>query len=144
MQALSAVALEQWRRHFLNVHMPARRDCAQCVRAHAQSKPHKRVQHAEAFITLSVDLPGKLSPGDDQNVNGCRYLLLGCYTMPITYEGASMIPVPGREHEEEDQPLPGLDEEVDMWQCRRSTTARGRRDHGRCGGKECGGKQVDA
>ena len=111
-QALSAVALEQWRRHFLNDHMPARRDCVQCVRAQARSKPHKRVQHAEAF-TLSVDLSGKLSPGDDQGVKGCRYILVGCYTMPVTRDKASIIPVPGREHEEEDKPLPGLDEEVE-------------------------------
>ena len=111
-QALSAVALEQWRRHFLNDHMPARRDCVQCVRAQARSKPHKRVQHPEAF-TLSVDLSGKLSPGDDQGVKGCRYILVGCYTMPVTRDKASIIPVPGREHEEEDKPLPGLDEEVE-------------------------------
>ena len=111
MNALGAVALEQWRRHYLNDHLPTRRDCAQCVRAQARSKPHRRVQHPDAF-TLSVDLSGRLSPGDDQQVKGCRYMLIGCYTYPVTRAGKSLLPVPGQPDQDIDHPLPGLD--IDM------------------------------
>eukprot|EP00435_Cladocopium_sp_Y103_P053777 s587_g17.t1 len=112
MHALGAVALEQWRRHYLNDHLPARRDCAQCVRAQARSKPHRRIEHPESF-TLSVDLSGKLSPGDDQHCKDCKYLLVGCYTYPITKDGKSLVPIPGHEDSEEDQPLPDLDADLD-------------------------------
>ena len=111
LQALGIVALDQWRRHFLNDHMPARRDCAQCVRAQARSKPHRRIQHADAY-TLSVDLSGKLSPGDDQLAKGCRYLMVGCYTYPVHRDGRSLIQVPGQPDVDEDQPLPGLDVDI--------------------------------
>ena len=43
---------------------------------------------------------------------GCRYLLVGCYALPVTRDGASLLPIPGR-HEAEDQPWPGLDEEAE-------------------------------
>eukprot|EP00435_Cladocopium_sp_Y103_P029326 s3762_g7.t1 len=72
-QALGPVALEQWRRHFLNDHMPARRDCAQCVRAQAKSKPHRRIQHPDAY-TLSMDLSGKLSPAKDVTVRQLTFV----------------------------------------------------------------------
>lgn len=110
-RALGCVALGQWRRHYLNDHQPARKDCAQCVRAQARSKPHRRVQHPEAF-TLSVDLSGKLSPGDDQQVKGCRYMMVGCYIYPVTRDGKSLFPVPGQPDQDTDHPLPCLD--VDM------------------------------
>ena len=112
LHALGAAALEQWRRHYLNDHLPARRDCAQCVRAQARSKPHRRIEHPESF-TLSVDLSGKLSPGDDQHGKDCKYLLVGCYTYPVTKDGKSLVPIPGQSDQEEDHPLPGLDEDLD-------------------------------
>ena len=62
--------------------------------------------------TFSVDLSGKLSPGDDQETNGCRYFLVGCYDLPVTHDGASLLPMLGRD-EAEDQPLPSLGEEVE-------------------------------
>ena len=111
-KALGPVALEQWKRHFLNDHLPARRDCSHCVRAQGRSKPHRRVQHPEAY-TLSIDLSGKMSAGGDQHAAGVKYLMVGCYTIPVTRDGASLIPVPGQEHAEEDQPLPDLEEEVE-------------------------------
>eukprot|EP00435_Cladocopium_sp_Y103_P021236 s2552_g5.t1 len=111
MQALGPIALEQWKRHYLNDHLPARRDCAHCVRAQARSKPHKRIEHPESY-TLSVDLSGRLSPGDDQQVKGCKYLLVGCYTYPVTKQGKSLIAVPGQPDPEEDHQLPDLDEDI--------------------------------
>ena len=110
--ALGAVALEQWRRHFLNDHLPARRDCSHCVRAQGRSKPHRRVQHPEAY-TLSIDLSGRMTAGTDQSAQEVKYLMVGCYTVPISRDGRSLLPVPGQEQTEQDQPLPGLDEEVE-------------------------------
>eukprot|EP00435_Cladocopium_sp_Y103_P030555 s975_g7.t1 len=110
-KALGPVALEQWRRHFLNDHMPARRDCAHCVRAQARSKPHRRIQHPDAY-TLSMDLSGKLSPGGDQLQADVRYLLVGVYTYPMNRNGQSLVPVPGQPTPDEDQPLPGLDADL--------------------------------
>lgn len=115
-RSLGAVALNQWKQHFLQDHLPARRDCSQCIRAQGRSKPHRRVQHPSAF-TLIIDLSGKMNEGDDQSERGCKYLMIGCYTFLVTREGVSFLPVPGREHQEEDKPLPGLEaefEEIDQ------------------------------
>ena len=91
--------------------MPSRRDCSQCIRAQARSKPHKRIQHPDSF-TLSVDLSGRLSPGDDQHMKGCKYLLVGCYTYPVTRTGQSLLQVPGQPDQDEDHQLPDLDVEL--------------------------------
>ena len=72
MKTLSAVA-----RHFLNEHMPARRDCSHCVKAQARSKPHRKIQHAESY-TLSVDLSGKMSAGVDQQLLHVSSSLMRC------------------------------------------------------------------
>ena len=48
-----------------------------------------------------------MTEGGDQNAQGVKYLMIGCHTMPVTRDGASLLPVPGHEHEEEDQQLPG-------------------------------------
>lgn len=110
-KALGPVALEQWKRHFLNDHLPARRDCSHCVRAQGRSKPHRRIQHPAAY-TLSVDLSGRMTPGDDQQVKACKYLLVGCYTYPVTRDGRSLVQVPGKPDEDVDVPLPGPDAEM--------------------------------
>ena len=39
--------------------------------------------------------------------------MVGRYTMPISKDGRSLLPVPGQEQVEQDQPLPGLEEEVE-------------------------------
>ena len=99
LKPLGATALQSWRAHYLNDHMPARRDCQHCVRSQARGKPHRRVVHPEAF-TLAVDLSGKLSPGINQERKQCRYLLVGVYTYPVTKQGQSLLA------EHHDQPLP--------------------------------------
>ena len=99
LKPLGATALQSWRAHYLNDHMPARRDCQHCVRSQARGKPHRRVVHPEAF-TLAVDLSGKLSPGINQERKQCRYLLVGVYTFPVTKQGQSLLA------EHQDQPLP--------------------------------------
>ena len=106
-RTLGSAALESWKTHYLHDHMPARRDCEQCVRAQARARPHRRVQHPEAF-TLSVDLSGKFTPGINQEQKQCKYLLVGVYTFPITRDGVPLASPDGVEPQ--DQPLPGLDE----------------------------------
>ena len=104
MKPLGPVALEQWKQHFLHDHLPARRDCAHCVRAQARSKPHKRVSHPEAY-TLSVDLSGRLVPGRDQGNKTAKYIMVAVYTFPVTLDGKPLLePV-----EPQDQPLPHPD-----------------------------------
>ena len=104
LRPLGAVALDAWRKHYMNDHLPARRDCQHCVRTQARGRPHQRVQHPEAF-TLSIDLSGKLCEGLDQAKRRCRYLMVGCYTFPVTKAGKPLAPVAGLD-EPSDQPLP--------------------------------------
>eukprot|EP00438_Fugacium_kawagutii_P026282 Skav208236 [mRNA] locus=scaffold2601:200137:204873:+ [translate_table: standard] len=101
---------EQWHRHFLQDHLPARRDCKFCVQAQARSRAHKRVTHAEAF-TLAVDLSGKMTEGFDQCTQGtrkARYLMVGVYTFPTTTKGVPLVAHPDQE-DPQDQPLPPLE-----------------------------------
>ena len=107
LRALSAAALDAWKKHYLADHMPARKDCQICVRAQARGRAHRRIEHPEAF-TLSVDLSGKLDPGINQEKKSCQYMLVGVYTFPITKTGEPLVEVDGEEPQ--DQPLPDLDE----------------------------------
>eukprot|EP00438_Fugacium_kawagutii_P026545 Skav234025 [mRNA] locus=scaffold1243:187385:190006:+ [translate_table: standard] len=109
LRPLSATILSQWKEHYLHDHHPSRRDCVHCVRAAARSRPHRRVEHAEAY-TLSMDLTGKLDVGKDQENETVHYLLVAVYTFPTTRDGKSLVPLPGQP--EEDHPLPPLNEEV--------------------------------
>ena len=54
-----------------------------------------------------------MSEGTDQHTQGVKYMVVGCYTMPITKGGKSLLPVPGQDQAEQDQPLPGVEEEVE-------------------------------
>eukprot|EP00438_Fugacium_kawagutii_P010773 Skav218289 [mRNA] locus=scaffold2035:794479:803242:+ [translate_table: standard] len=82
---------------------------AEGVVRHLQRRPHRRVEHAEAY-TLSMDLTGKLDVGKDQENETVHYLLVAVYTFPTTRDGKSLVPLPG--HSEEDHPLPPLNEEA--------------------------------
>ena len=108
LRTISQLALESWKAHFLNDHLPARRDCAHCVRAQARSRPHRRVTHPEAY-TLSVDLSGKMTSGVDQEHQRARYLMVACYTFPVMADGRPMVDPPGASKDEQDQPLPSMD-----------------------------------
>ena len=108
MKPLGPVALRQWQKHFVNDHYPARRDCRQCIQSQARGRPHKRLQHAEAF-TLSLDLSGKMTPGHDQSGEPCKYLMVACYTYPVDGQGKSLIDLPGGE-QPDDHPLPAPDD----------------------------------
>ena len=109
MKVISQVALEGWKQHYLNDHLPARRDCQHCVRAQGRSRPHRRVTHPAAF-TLSIDLSGRMSAGVDQENERCKYLMIGCYTFPVTGKGYPLIDPPDRQGSpDEDHPLPPMD-----------------------------------
>ena len=108
LRPLTQVALESWKNHFLNDHLPARRDCAHCVRAQARSRPHRKVRHPEAY-TLSVDLSGKMTAGSDQENQRARYLLVACYTFPVHRNGRPLIEPPGSPATDQDHPLPAMD-----------------------------------
>ena len=92
LRPLGQVALDGWRQHYLNDHMPARRDCKHCVRSAARSKPHKRISHPEAY-TLSVDLSGKMVIGQDQHRQDCKYMMVAVYTFPVDGSGRALAEV---------------------------------------------------
>ena len=108
---LGPVALEQWKRHYANDHLPARRDCKHCLRAAGRSRPHRRVKHADAF-TLSVDLSGRLTKGEDQSGKSAKYIMVAVYTFPVTGSGEPLLSPPGQSQEEDDHPLPPPKAEV--------------------------------
>ena len=108
MRPLNRVALEAWKNHFLNDHLPARRDCAQCTRAQARSRPHQKVMHPEAY-TLSVDLSGRMTAGQDQEHQRRKYLMVACYTFPVTGHWRPLVNPPGAPSDEQDHPLPAMD-----------------------------------
>lgn len=74
-----------------------------------------RITHPSAW-TLSLDLTGKLKPGDDQG-RKMRYGLLGTYTFPVTKQGQALVkPWDFKEVEMDeaiDHPLPDVDAELD-------------------------------
>ena len=108
LRPVNAVALESWRQHFLNDHMPARRDCKHCIRSQAGGKPHCRVEHPESY-TLSIDLSGRMAAGYNQSKRRCKYMMVGCYTFPVTRSGQPLVPIPNEAAEAEDHPLPPPD-----------------------------------
>ena len=108
LRPLTHVALEAWKNHFLHDHLPARRDCMHCVRAQARPKPHCKVTHPEAY-TLSVDLSGRMTAGQDQEHQRCKYLMVACYTFPVTGDGRPLVQPPGAPPEDHDHPLPSMD-----------------------------------
>ena len=82
--ALRAVnsTLEEWKRHILNEHQPARRDCAECLRAMGRSRPHHRNAHVSSYA-LNIDVAGPFPAGHDQGGLAPRYFMVGVYTLPV-------------------------------------------------------------
>ena len=70
--------LDEWKRHILNEHQPARRDCAECFRAMGRSRPHHRNAHASAY-SLNIDVTGPYPGGHDQAGVAPRYFMVGVY-----------------------------------------------------------------
>ena len=106
--AIGNVALQQWKQHYMQDHMPARRDCSHCVRSQGRSRAHRRVCHPESF-TLSLDMSGRMTGGKDQTPGTNKYFLVGVYTYPVNKKGKPLLLRPDQD-EEEDHPLPGLDD----------------------------------
>ena len=86
LQALTAKekeAIESWKLHMDMNHCPYRRDCAICVEAMGQDRPHKRQKVPEPF-TLALDLSGPFVKGVDQiDHHNPRYFLIAAMTIPI-------------------------------------------------------------
>ena len=99
---VSGGSLESWKRHYLNDHMPGRRDCQTCVAAAGRSRPHKRVTHPSAY-TLAVDLSGRMDIGYDQHRSRAKYMVVGVYTFPVDRNGRSLVEMEA----DLDKPLPG-------------------------------------
>ena len=78
-----------WEEHFRMNHIPYRKDCIQCLEAMGRDRPRRRVQSPESYC-MSLDLTGPFQEGQDQETNGCKYLMVAAVTIPI----------------EEGQPLP--------------------------------------
>ena len=69
---------------------------------------HTGVSHPDAF-TLSIDLSGKMTVGKDQGGDRCRYIMVACYTFPVTGDGKPLIDHPGAPKEDKNHPLPSMD-----------------------------------
>ena len=82
-----------------------------CVEAAGQSRHHRRVQHPGAFC-LSMDLSGRLKRGKDQFGHTGSYIMVACYTFPVTADDHPLVG-PGHAAPPEDAPLPSLDEVIE-------------------------------
>ena len=109
LRPVGQVALESWRQHYLNDHMPARRDCRDCVRSSARSKPHRKITHPEAY-TLSIDLSGKMVVGQDQNRHDCKYMMVAVRTFPVDRSGRSLVEFAEASSQQDDPPSIDVDE----------------------------------
>ena len=69
---------------------------------------HRKISHPDAY-TLSVDLSGKMTAGYDQGHQRCRYMMVACYTVPVTGDGAPLLEPPGHPPTGTDHPLPSMD-----------------------------------
>ena len=87
-KGMSQDALEGWKRHLSNGHVPYRRDCKQCVEGAALGHFHKKVVHPKLY-SLSVDLFGPVPAAEAGRDEGCvtgkcilRYGLVGAFRIP--------------------------------------------------------------
>ena len=85
---MSSDALEGWKRHLANGHVPYRRDCRQCVEGAALGHFHKKVTHPKLY-SLSVDLFGPVPVAEAGRDEGCvtgkcilRYGLVAAFRIP--------------------------------------------------------------
>ena len=71
-----------WESHFAAGHIPFRRDCMLCVESMGRDRYRKRQSHP-ALHTMSVDVAGPFDPGQDQEINQPRYLMMATITVPV-------------------------------------------------------------
>lgn len=86
LRPLGPLALESWRQHYLNDHTPARRDCRDCVRTSARSKPHLHFERGPLWQT--GDWPGP-------SRHDCKYMLVAVYTFPADRSGKALVEFAG-------------------------------------------------
>lgn len=78
--------VQAWQDHHRAGHLPFRKDCPTCLLGAGKDRYHKRLGCPTSY-TLSMDIMGPFCSGTDQAVNGCRYALVGVYTVPIDGKG---------------------------------------------------------
>ena len=50
-----------------------------------------------------------MTAGQDQEHQRCKYLMVACYTFPVTGDGRPLVQPPGAPPEDHDHPLPSMD-----------------------------------
>ena len=115
-RALDAKQMDEWKQHIANEHLPARRDCSECLRAMGRDRPHSRNKHPMAYC-LNLDIAGPFCHGQDQQETAPRYFLIGVYSVPTKNkiplitglqsvgkleETSDAIPVP-EQHQQQDR-----------------------------------------
>ena len=78
--------VQAWQDHHRAGHLPFRKDCPTCLLGAGKDRYHKRMACPTSY-TLSMDIMGPFSAGTDQEGKGCRYALVGVYTVPIDGKG---------------------------------------------------------
>ena len=78
--------VQAWQDHHRAGHLPFRKDCPTCLLGAGKDRYHKRLGCPTSY-TLSMDIMGPFCSGTDQAANGCRYALVGVYTVPIDGKG---------------------------------------------------------
>ena len=82
-RALDAKKLDDWKCHVANEHIPARRDCAQCLRTMGRDGPHVRTKVPSAFC-LNLDVASPFNQEQDRCLGtGPRCFVVGVCAVPM-------------------------------------------------------------
>ena len=88
---VAKMSAEQWKTHVLRDHIPFSKECTTCLKGAGKSRPHRKVPHPDA--TLSLDVCGPFRPGEDYRKKA-RYFLVGVYAIPVTRTASGDDPLP--------------------------------------------------
>lgn len=111
--------VQAWQDHHRAGHLPFRKDCPTCLLGAGKDRYHKKLGCPTSY-TLSLDIMGPFCSGTDQSGAGCRYALIGVYTVPVDGqgdplpEGLQMLKTAQRTEEELDEdeaPVVGMPED---------------------------------
>ena len=98
--------LRDWYQHLAQDHMPARRDCVQCLEGAGRDKPRKRIEFPGAY-TFSIDVGGPFKVGGDQDRKTAKYMLVAVLTVPMKHDKPLIA---GWRPSQKDDPKTGGDE----------------------------------
>ena len=100
-------AAQSWDQHVRQDHLPRRRDCYHCLQGELQSKAHRSVPVPQAY-SLSVDLVGPMTPGQDEYHPQVRYGLVGVYAFPAFFSAPAASDQPAHPSDHAEVPSSGL------------------------------------